>query len=238
MSRAAVRALLAMALVAGPAPVAAQRAVELELVLALDTSASIDNEEFALQIEGVAQAFRDPGVQSAIRSTGPGGIAVAVVQWGVGLQQAVVVDWTWVHDRTSAEALAQEIETRPRRFRANGTGITRALAFAGGLFDGNGFSGRRRVIDLSADGRNNSGASPQGVRDRLAAEGVVINGLAIEDGDVLLTRYFENSVIGGTAAFVVTARDFRDFADAIKVKLRREIRAPISRFQRVRDGAG
>lgn len=204
------------------------QAIELELVLAVDSSVSIDASEFALQMAGLAQAFRDPSVLSAIMGAGNRGIAVTLVQWGVGLQQRVAVDWSQVYDRPSAEAFARAIEASPRHFMGNGTGITRALRFSSRLFEDNGYEGRRRVIDISGDGRNNSGSAPAAMRDRLVAAGIVINALAILDGDLRLGRYFEDNVAGGPASFVVTALTFRDFAEAIKDKLHREILSPVA----------
>ncbi len=102
------------------------------------------------------------------------------------------------------------------------------MAFAAKTFDGNGFVGRRRVIDVSGDGRNNSGLVPRLIRDRLVPQGIVINALAILDGDAGLGLYFQNEVIGGTASFVVTAEGFEDFAEAMRRKLLHEIQAPIA----------
>ncbi len=203
--------------------------VELELVLAVDTSISVDSHEFALQIDGLARAFRDPNVIAAIKDAGEEGIAVSVVQWGVGLEQRVAVDWTRIRDAASAESFASEIERLPRFFSGNGTAITRAIAYSSKLFLGNGLEGRRRVIDVSGDGRNNSGAHPAAIRDRVVSNGIVINGLAILDGDLSLGAYFEENVTGGPASFVIVARTFDDFAAAMREKLLREIAIPMAR---------
>ena len=214
------------------APVAAaagERPVALELVLAVDTSVSVDHAEFALQMAGLARAFRDPGVLAAIAGTGPEGMAGALVQWGVGLQQDVAVGWTRVNDRASAAAFARAIEASPRLFIGNGTAITRALWFARRQLDDNGFAGRRRVIDISGDGRNNSGGGPGAMRDRAVAEGITVNGLAILDGDAALGLYFATHVAGGPSSFVLTAKDFGDFAEAMRRKLLREISPPVAR---------
>ncbi|MCP4329260.1 MAG: DUF1194 domain-containing protein [Alphaproteobacteria bacterium] len=205
------------------------RPVELELVLAIDTSVSVDDREYALQLQGVAHAFRDRAVIAAIRDAGVNGIAVTVVQWGVGLQQRVAVDWTHIHDGASAESFAREVEAGRRLFVGNGTGLSRALTFASEQFGGNGFSGRRRVIDVSGDGRNNSGRSPAEVRDQIVAAGIVVNGLAVLDGDTALGTYFERYVAGGAASFVLTVGTFEDFAVAMRAKLLREITVPMAR---------
>jgi hypothetical protein len=212
---------------ATPEPAWAQQPVELELVLAVDVSVSVDPAEYALQIAGLAFAIRDPNVQAAIAAVGNEGIAVSVIQWGEGLQQRVAIGWHHLVDAPSIEVFARAVEKSPRHFSGNGTSISAAMAFAARTFDGNGFAGRRRVIDVSGDGRNNSGLVPPVVRDRLVAQGFVINGLAILDGDDGLGLYFQNEVIGGTASFVVTAVGFEDFAEAMRRKLLHEIQAPV-----------
>jgi len=204
------------------------QAVELELVLAIDTSLSINADEYAIQMGGLALAFRNSHVVSAIEAAGDNGIAVALVQWGIGEQQEITVDWTHVYDRASAKLFAHAIEATPRRFFGKGTGITRALQFSSSIFKGNGFQGRRRVIDISGDGRNNSGRPPAPMRDRVVDAGIVVNGLAILDGDITLGAYSAEHVTGGTASFVIIADTFHDYPAAIRKKLQREILAPLA----------
>ena len=201
-------------------------AVELELVLAVDTSASVSNDEFELQMGGIANAFRHPEVLAAIASYGGIGIAVTLVQWSAGDQQSQSVGWHHVYDPATAERLARSIETAPRAFGVNTTAIGSALRFSARLFAGNGFAGRRQTIDVSGDGRNNSGLVASTERDRAVAAGVTVNGLAILNGDTELKRYYRINVIGGPRAFVDTAEDFADFARAMREKLLREI-APV-----------
>lgn len=110
--------------------------VALELILAVDTSISIDHSEFQLQSIGLAEAFRDPDVIAAIQSTGDAGIAVSLVQWGVGLQQKVAVGWSQVRDARSARAFARAIDGIPRYFQGQATGISRALDFSARQFTG------------------------------------------------------------------------------------------------------
>ena len=219
--------IFAASLLAGSA-YAQERPVELELLLAVDSSASVDEAEFAQQRDGLANAFRDVAVISAIESVGELGIAVSYMQWGYGFQQRVAVDWMPVHDAASAEAFARAIEEAPRLFVGNGTSITWALTSGARKFEDNGFLGRRRTIDVSGDGRNNSGGGPEPVRDALVEAGFTINALAILDGDIGLGHYFEDKVIGGTGAFVMTTDTFDDYAEAIRNKLLREILAPVA----------
>ena len=221
--------LLLIVLIAGAMPPAhAQNtAVELELVLAVDTSASVDNKEYRLQMNGVAQAFRDPDVIDAIESFGQSGIAVAMIHWSE--RAARVTAWSHIKDRNASFRYAARIEAIPRTKLGVTTSIGTALAFAENEIATNGFDGRRRSIDVSGDGKNNSGLPLWVQRSRVIISGITINGLAILDQDPFLKRYYRNHVIGGNGAFVKTAVDFEDFARAFRAKLLREIRALISR---------
>lgn len=221
--------LLGLLAVLPARPLAAEdRPVELELILAVDVSASVDDGEYLLQTVGLAAAFRDPAVIEAIRAVGDLGIAVTLVEWGVGLEQKQAVGWAHIENAASAAAFAQAILESPRLFVGNGTSISHAVLYAMSLFEENGFAGRRRIIDVSGDGRNNSGPAPRMARDRVVSRGITINGLAIRDRDPNLGRYFIENVIGGTAAFLVEADNFDDFPRAIRQKLLREIQTPLS----------
>ncbi len=161
---AAVQAVAAF-VIAGASGLAAEPriSVDLELVLAVDTSASVDSREFDLQMTGLADAFRDPVVIAAVRR--PGGIAVALVQWGGPGSQAVSVGWAHVFDADSAARFADAVAGSRRLFLMEETAIAPLLYFAERLFDDNGFDGRRRVIDVSGDGPDNSGIDPSIMRD-------------------------------------------------------------------------
>jgi len=209
---------------------AAATVVDLELVLAVDVSQSVNSHEFALQMAGYAKAFRDRRVLGAIRAAGDHGIAVALVQWANPRQHAVAIAWSHVRDAASAKRLARRIAQSPRAYFRGGTAIGSALAFCIPLFEANRFDGRRKIIDLSGDGSENRGAPPGLVRDLAVALGLTINGLAILNDRPYLDRYYERNVIGGSDAFVVTAADYGDFAGAVVSKLVREIAgAPIAR---------
>jgi hypothetical protein len=210
---------------AGPAPTTA---VDLELVLAVDVSGSVDPPEYELQTRGLAQAFRDPEVQAALQAPGRQGIAVSLVQWSGRFQQAAAIDWTLVHDAPSAEGFARRIETMGRRFQAE-TGIAPALAFALQQLQQDRFTGGRQVIDISGDGPSNVGGPPDAIRDGAAAARITINGLAIVNEVPDVDLYYASHVIGGPDAFLVVAKDYEDFARAIRRKLLREIEsAPIA----------
>lgn len=208
-----------------PAP---QQGVDLNLVLAMDASASIDDREFALQTQGFAEAFRHPDVIAAVRSVGNAGIAVTVVQWaGIG-QQTVAVNWAVVKDQASGEAMAAQIETAGRKL-VGATHIDKALRFSTALLANSKFRARRQIIDVSGDGKSNFGAATSRARDEALAAGITVNGLAILNEVPDLGRYYGGEVVGGAGSFLMTATDFRDFATAIRLKLILEIRgAPLA----------
>jgi hypothetical protein len=203
------------------APAAASQ-VELELVLAIDVSASVNDEEFALQRAGTAAAFRDPQVQQAVERS-PGGIVVTVFQWASQGYQRVAIPWRHLEDAAALEAYAGEVAQMPRLISGGGTMIHTALAFAQNLFASSPLSGRRRVIDLAGNGEADDLPALLDVRDRIVAQGTVINALAIEELQADLTSYFRVNLIGGPGAFVETAEDFHDFVRAMRLKLLREI---------------
>ncbi len=200
-----------------------RRLVDLELVLAVDTSSSVSPGEFNLQMQGLAEAFRNSAVHGALQAAGDLGIAVAMVQWSDNRKQTVAIDWKMVRDRNSAVAFAREIDATPRYLIGGGTAIGGAVNFSAHHLRINGFEGRRKVIDVSGDGRTNQGSNPARARDDAVAQGITINGLAILNEDGLVDRHYLANVIGGTGSFVMQADDYSDFARAIVEKLIKEI---------------
>ena len=224
----AVTAYVALALVfAGGA--LAQLLVDLELVLAVDVSLSMDLDEQRLQRDGYITAFRDGEVQKAITSGPHGRIAVTYMEWAGPSVQNVVVPWTIIDGSAAAQALADKLEAQPIS-RARMTSISQGLVFAAQLFDSSGVKGIRRVIDVSGDGPNNAGPLVTLVRDQVVAQGIAINGLPIllkkpasffdiADLDV----YYRECVIGGAGAFMIPVRERFEFKTATRRKLLLEI---------------
>ena len=228
MSRSAPRLcvlILAFTMVMGSAPAHGQgrQAVGLELVLLVDVSASVNDEEFRLQAGGLATAFGSTAVLDAIRALAPRGMAVCVVQWADHAHQQKSVDWTVLHRDTDALWFAGQIASMPRLIHGGHTAIGDALSFALNELRSNRYSGLRRVIDVSGDGRANDGRPLRAAREEVLEHGITINGLAILNELPLLGKYFRDRLIGGAGAFVMTARDYTDFASAIRQKLEREI---------------
>jgi hypothetical protein len=219
------------------APAAGQRGggepVDLALVLAVDASGSVDQVRFELQKQGYVAAFRHPRVIDAITSGAAQSIAVIMMQWTGPALQVVAVPWTRISDAASAHAFADRIATAPRALFGGGTSISGAIDASMGLLFDNPYRAARRVIDVSGDGSNNRGRAVTQARDEATQKGVGINGLPILALEPDLDRYYEQNVIGGPGSFMVAAKDFESFGEAILKKLIAEIadvppRAPAS----------
>jgi len=221
-----VRACVILIAVLWVLPAQSQERLELHLVLAFDVSASVNDAEFELQRKGSADALRDPAVGAAVEAA-KGGVAITIIQWSSVTRQALGLDWVVLRTRTDTLAYAQSVQDMPRRLPGGGTMIHSGLEFAARRFRAAPGDARRRVIDLSGNGRTDDVELLHRVRDRLVAEGVVINGLAIEELHNDLTGYFRRNLIGGAGAFVVTADEFEDFSAAMRIKLLREIKGTV-----------
>ena len=171
----------------------------------------------------MSSAFRDPQVLKAITSGMLGSIAVMMYQWTGPRMQVVVAPWTKIDGRASCERFADMIDAAPRRLYGGGTSIAGALDYGAGVFKDSGFRSARRVIDVSGDGANTSGRPVSRARDDAVAAGVVINGLPILSLEFDLDEHYKNEVIGGPGAFLVPAKSFEVFADAVRRKLIQEI---------------
>ena len=203
----------------------AQTVVDLQLVLAVDASGSVDPRRFELQMQGYVAAFRDPRVLQAIQSGATQAIAVTMVQWTGPELQIQVLPWTVIKDATTAHAFAAAIMATPRQLFGGGTSISGVIDYAVPLILESQFKGMRRVIDISGDGSNNRGRPAASARDNAVRAGIVINGLPILALEPGLDHYFSDQVIGGSGAFVIVAESYETFADAILKKLIRETAA-------------
>src|SRR5450759_3684519 len=204
--------------------------VDVELVIAVDVSYSMDPEEQALQREGYVMALTSREFLRALRDGVNGKIAVTYFEWAGQNDQKVLMPWRLIDGPEAADAVAAEIARAPYR-RASRTSISGGLLFAKPLFDHSGYRGLRRVIDVSGDGANNDGALVVPTRDEVLAAGITINGLPImlkrpnpgtmdiEELDI----YYEDCVIGGPGAFVVPIRERAEFIAATRTKLVLEI---------------
>jgi len=215
--------------------------VDVELVIAVDVSYSMDPDEQALQREGYILALTSKEFLQALRQGAHGKIAITYFEWAGQSDQKVIMPWRLIDGPESADAVAAEISRAPYR-RASRTSISGALQFAKPLFDDSGYKGLRRVIDVSGDGTNNAGQLIVPTRDDVLASGITINGLPIMlkrpylgtlDIDEL-DVYYEDCVIGGPGAFVVPIREREKFIEATRTKLVLEI-ADLPRQRRLRD---
>lgn len=205
------------------APRAAAEPVDLNLVLAVDASGSVDQRRFELQKQGYVAAFRNPRVARAIASGMLGAIAVTMYQWTGPRLQREAVGWMVIRDQAGADAMADAIAAAPRMLFGGGTSISGAIDHGVAVLAAAPHEATRRVIDISGDGANTSGRSSMTARDEAVAKGIVINGLPILSLEPFLDRHYEEQVIGGPGAFMVSARDFENFGDAVLRKLISEI---------------
>jgi hypothetical protein len=208
----------------------ADEPVDVALILAVDVSRSIDEDEARLQREGYRGAVSDPRVVEAIRGGMLGSVAIAYTEWAGIEFQRLVVPWTRIGSQRDADGWAETLVRAPRA-SLSWTSISGAVDHARRVMVDCPFEATRKVIDVSGDGVNNSGPPAELARDRAVADGITINGLPILNDrptfgrplPMPLDQYFRESVIGGTGAFVIAAADFESFGNAVRRKLIREI---------------
>jgi hypothetical protein len=228
---------LAIAVIAGSVGAAAAASkpaegyVDLQLVLAVDVSSSMDFNEQRVQRDGYVQAFRSAEVIRAITTGAYGRIAVTYLEWSSAYFQQVVVPWRVIGDAEDAYAFAAELARTPIG-RDRSTSISGGLLFALGSFDVTAVESDRRTIDVSGDGPNNDGVTIVPIRDAITSRGVTINGLPIminpmpifgDNGPISLEDYYSGCVIGGPGAFEIPIRTLDEFQTATRRKLILEI---------------
>lgn len=225
-----ILAVLALA----PSAARAAEPVDLMLILAADVSRSITPEKFQLQRNGYAAAMSDPRVMDAIRSGRNGRIAAMFVEWSGMDNQRVVIDWTLIGDTATAKGFGDRLVEAPRSF-ADRTSISAGIDFAMKQFALSPYQSTRRTIDVSGDGTNNAGRDVTAARDDAVAKGITINGLVILTETPMpwnpdhtnppggLENWYRNNVIGGPGAFVMAAKNFNSFGEAIVSKMIAEV---------------
>lgn len=206
------------------------QSVDVELILAVDVSYSMDMDELAVQREGYAQAIQSKEFLQALKVGPNGRIAVTYFEWAASSDQKIIIPWRLIDGPETADAVAAEILKTPIR-RASRTSISGAIGFAMPLFDENPYHGIRRVLDISGDGPNNNGGPVTVARDAALEKGVVINGLPIMVKEPSystmdidnLDYYYEDCVVGGPGSFVIAIKDRDKFKEAIRTKLLMEV---------------
>jgi len=203
--------------------------VDVKLVIASDMSHSIDDVEAKTEREGIADVFSDPEVIRTIENGPLGRIAVTMLDWAGYQDQRVMIDWTLIHDKASANAFAAQVRLLPRP-SGQRTSISSALERAFEMLNDSDreIIATRKVVDVSGDGPNNDGVSLQHVHDTTAKNGIVVNGLPIMDtaSDSYfpdLDKYYDACVVSGAGAFLIVVKSYKDFGAAMRRKLVREI---------------
>ncbi|MEM7076425.1 MAG: DUF1194 domain-containing protein [Pseudomonadota bacterium] len=212
-------------------PAMAQRCRQ-ALALGLDVSLSVNPADFSLQRGGLARALIDPEVMAAILIAPDDVVELAIFEWSGQYDQALLVDWTPIRSRADLERIAGVLLDTPQIERTGRTAIGAAMRYGAELLRDRARCGTQ-TLDLSGDGPNNNGAPPERVRAELRAQGIIVNGLAIETPDsttegetaprARLRGYYEARVITGASAFVETVFGFENFEAAMKRKLLREL---------------
>jgi hypothetical protein len=227
IGRRLLRALAAaLGLVGGlSAPAAAQEQCRLALLLGLDVSASVDADEYALQMQGLAAALIDPAVvEAALAGNGP--VALSIYEWSGRFQQDVLVDWTMIETEADLVTVAERVLRATRGHEDFPTALGYALGFAATHFT-RAPACLFQTLDISGDGQNNDGFPPEAAFQHFPLAGVTVNGLAIGGASREIELYYYNEVIQGPGAFVEYARTHEDFAETMRRKLERELRVII-----------
>jgi hypothetical protein len=197
--------------------------VELAMVLAVDGSASVTYDEFGLIAGGMAAALLDPAVAASLT----GNSILALLLWSGAGQRDIITGWTSIATAADLAAFAEGVDNMPRTVRAGNTAIGEALLASLTLLAQVPAIPKRNIVNVIGDGRSNDGIAPGPVRDRMAAADITINGLCILHEEPDLLASYTQDVIGGPGAFAVTCREYKDFAEAMRQKLTREIKGPI-----------
>ncbi|MBM1311443.1 DUF1194 domain-containing protein [Sulfitobacter mediterraneus] len=211
--------LTLLALLARPA-----LACELALVLAVDVSGSVDRAEYRIQMDGLAAALSDGIVTEALVEQQA---RVTLIQWSGTSRQEQTIPWTVITEFSDVAALAEQVADAPRRWRNYSTAIGEALTLSAQVLE-TATECRRKVVDVSGDGKSNEGIAPADVLPQMRARGIIVNALAIETDDTDLTAYFFENLISGEGAFVITANGFEDYPAQIRRKLQRETTKQLS----------
>lgn len=203
--------------------------VDLELLLAVDISQSMDIDEHTIQRNGYVEAFRHKDVINALMSGPEGKIAVMYMEWAGDFDPIPTIPWTIIDSPKAAHDFADRLENEPI-FGEQRTSISTALLAAKDYILNNNISSHRQVIDVSGDGANNAGKLVEPARDEVVKAGIIINGLPImlnkprEFYDIdHLDRYYKHCVIGGASAFIAPVFDLRHLSSTIRKKLVMEI---------------
>ena len=197
--------------------------VELAIVLAVDGSASVTYDEFGLIAGGMAVALRDRTVATGLIGTS----VLALLLWSGAGQQDIMTGWTRILTEADLRGFADDVENMPRTVKAGTTAIGEALLASLTLLAQVPAVPKRNIVNVIGDGRSNDGIAPGPIRDRMVAADITINGLCILHEEPDLLSSYTDEVIGGPGAFAVACREYKDFTEAMRQKLMREIKGPI-----------
>jgi Ca-activated chloride channel family protein len=191
-------------------------------VLALDISSSVNQHEYEIQLQGLAQAFRTPEVIAAILTPEGDGIAAIVYEWSGYNQQDIVIPWTMLNNEAVILDIAATLAAHRRPYSDLTTALGKSVEYGAMMFE-RAPPCARKVIDISGDGENNDGVGPEFYRAQGKLHGITINGLVVQGAVPDPVAYYRDHVVQGPGAFVALARDFDDYPPVMIGKLLREI---------------
>jgi Ca-activated chloride channel family protein len=196
-------------------------ACRLALAFAMDASASVDEAEYRLQLDGLAAGLHDPAVRAAILGPG-GGVALSAYEWSGTHQQVTIAPWALITTDRVLDTFAAQLTAHPRSYTEVPTAIGYALGYGAVLLK-DAPPCQRRVIDISGDGLSNDGFGPDAAYRAFDFDGVTVNGLVIGGEDLELISFYQFTVAHGPGAFVEVARDYTNYSRAMRRKLLREV---------------
>jgi Protein of unknown function (DUF1194) len=231
-------ALIALMFASSIASAETNQRYDLALILAIDCSGSVDATEYRLQLDGIAAAFRDSDIIKAATGGPNTQIMINVMLWADPDQERLTTGWQRVGSAADSEAFAVLVQAMERGNEDGRTGIGVAIREGISLFQKLPFQANRKVIDVSGDGHESWELSelhfylPQ-ARALLATTDIIVNGLAITQDIPDLDQYYRDAVVGGPGAFVIKARNYASFAEAMRIKLLRELQPHVASINRI-----
>lgn len=213
---------------------AAQAGCRQALALGLDISGSVDSRDYRLQLDGLAAALLHPEVRSALLALPDAPVSLAVFEWSGPEAQTLLLDWTRITDRVALDGIVSRLHAASRPESDPSTAIGAAMTYGAALLAQQSTCWKR-TLDLSGDGKSNTGPQPQDIRPTMEAAGLTVNGLVVaqpgggngQTSIADLSAYFNAYVIAGPDAFVETALGFQAFEAAMVRKLKRELQGQV-----------
>jgi hypothetical protein len=207
-------------------------ATDFNIITAVDVSDSITRHDEWLQYTGLARGVLDPAFLARIAEGRERRVGFMAFTWSSGGDVRIIVPWTVIGGSADARRVAAQFDAAPRIDRsgyggyrpsrldqpeAGMTDIAEAMTAALRLSMTAPFSAQRSVINILANGVDNDGQDPRGVRDQAIRMGITVNGVVF-GGPHDLPDYFRNNIIGGPGAFLMEIQQPAELPRALERK--------------------